>query len=393
MPDLPTPLRLTGAHILRDGRLQHRSIAMKNGRLTRGPLPAVDLSGYLVLPGIVDLHHTALHCPDARVTPETAIAEADRSAARDGVTTRYLSLPWSWERPALSPAAAERCAAAWTRRRGGHLTDLRLSLACETHMVADAPRLLDLVRGAGIAQVLFTDSTRVAEARREDGAAAFAQWAAQRGATAEALASALQQALRQRPAVPRHLCELAETFDRIGTLYGSVGDDTAEQREHFSLIGARLCVLPASIRAAAAARAVGDPVAASADSVARDRRRAADRIEAPDLLGNRLCDLLVSDRQSGAPLAAVRRLVGQGHRSLAEVWPLVSEHPARIMRLPDRGALTPGFRADLVILDPDGLRVAATLVAGRLVHAAPDIAARFRAVPQPGQSCAPMAAE
>ncbi len=56
MPLPLPPLRLTGAHILRDGAMQQRSIGLAEGRITRGPLPEVDLSGFLILPGIIDLH-------------------------------------------------------------------------------------------------------------------------------------------------------------------------------------------------------------------------------------------------------------------------------------------------------------------------------------------------
>ena len=55
----PSSLRLTGATVLRDGALQQRSVAFEDGRISKGPLPEVDLSGYLVLPGIVDLHGSA----------------------------------------------------------------------------------------------------------------------------------------------------------------------------------------------------------------------------------------------------------------------------------------------------------------------------------------------
>ncbi|WP_407943290.1 hypothetical protein [Mangrovicoccus ximenensis] len=48
-------MRFTGARILRDGALQERSIAIAEGRITKGPLPAVDMSGYLILPGVIDM--------------------------------------------------------------------------------------------------------------------------------------------------------------------------------------------------------------------------------------------------------------------------------------------------------------------------------------------------
>lgn len=68
MTTILPPLRLTGALALRDGRLDRRSVALADGRFTTGPLPAVDLTGYLLLPGIVDLH-AALPVPARRTRP------------------------------------------------------------------------------------------------------------------------------------------------------------------------------------------------------------------------------------------------------------------------------------------------------------------------------------
>ena len=50
------PLSLTGAHILRNGAMQYGAISLAEGRITGAALPNVDLSGYLILPGIIDLH-------------------------------------------------------------------------------------------------------------------------------------------------------------------------------------------------------------------------------------------------------------------------------------------------------------------------------------------------
>lgn len=71
MSILLAPLRLTGAQILRDGAMQQRAISLADGWVTRGPLPEVDLSGYLILPG----------------SPCT-LAEALRQAAEQGALAR-----------------------------------------------------------------------------------------------------------------------------------------------------------------------------------------------------------------------------------------------------------------------------------------------------------------
>ena len=59
MPMSQPALRFTGAEVLRDGELQLRSVAIAEGRITRGPLPEVNLTGYMILPGIIDLHGDA----------------------------------------------------------------------------------------------------------------------------------------------------------------------------------------------------------------------------------------------------------------------------------------------------------------------------------------------
>lgn len=79
-------------------------------------------------------------------------------------------------------------------------------------------------------------------------------------------------------------------------------------------------------------------------------------------------------------LAAVARLRADLGLALPELWALVSAGPARAMGLADRGALAPGLRADLVLLDwPEAAApaVAATFVAGRLAHAGPAMAGRI----------------
>ena len=61
---------------------------------------------------------------------------------------------------------------------------------------------------------------------------------------------------------------------------------------------------------------------------------------------------------------------------LADAWGLVSSGPAAVLGLSDRGALAPGMRADLVVLDSAD-RVAATIAGGRVSFMNGDIAERF----------------
>ena len=51
---------------------------------------------------------------------------------------------------------------------------------------------------------------------------------------------------------------------------------------------------------------------------------------------------------------------------LARAWALVSTNPARAAGLPDRGVISPGMRADLVVVDANVPQVVATFAAGQV---------------------------
>lgn len=349
VPLLP-PLRLTGATVLREGVLARRSIALADGRLTRGAMREVALPGCLILPGIVDLHGTGA-----------------AGAAAAGVTTGWLARDWTWE--GRAPEQVEAALAAW-RPEG---IDLRVVLRAETHLVAEGARLIALVRRYGVDQVVFRDSlTELLDMAVADPAR-FAARAAAAGRTPGEMAADLRALKARGREVPRHLCRLAEAFDGLGVVYGSLGDLDAETREMFSMLGARVAMFPALRRVAASARAMGDPVVLSATDVA------AGRVTAVDLVGEGFCSALASG--CGGPetmAAAVWRLVDGGLCDLPRAWALVSAAPAGIARLPDRGRLDPGRRADFVVLREDTRAVEATVSAGRLAFATGDAGARLR---------------
>ncbi len=379
------PLRLTGALTLRDGQLQRRSVAIAEGVVSTGPLPAVDLSGFYVLPGIVDASASdPIAQPDGTVI---GTRKLDRAAAERGITTRYLSLPWSWESPAQAPAATARLARAHAADRAMAATDLRLQLACETVMTHAADTLLDLVDDGVVQSVAFTTRAELARDLRRADPDGFGHWAWTRGCDAATLSAALDAALARETAVPRHLCRLAEAFDDAGLVYGSAGDRSAEMREHFSMFGARLCLAPGSARVAAVARAVGDPVLApAADLLTPGSDRPGPRTAA--LLNAGHCDGLISGPSPVAPAAAAFHLVDLGLMGLARAWSLISTAPAAILRLHDRGRIDPGLRADLTVINARTRAVEATIAGGRMAHLTGTAAMRFAAAAPSAQLAA-----
>ena len=375
------PLRLTGATVLRDGMLQRRSVAIADGRITRGPLPEVDLTGYLIMPGIIDLHGDAFERqiaprPGAAFPLDRALLATDREAAANGVTTAWLAQGWSWEGGFRAPDAAEALLAAHAAARPRFLTDLRVQLRAETHLVDEGPRLLAAVARWGVDYVVFNDHLPEAlEILRRDPPS-LAAWARKLGRRPEDMSTAITAAEARGRDVPRHLCRLAEAFDELGVAYGSHDDPDGETRERFQMIGARIAEFPTSRRAAAAAAAMGAPVLLGAPNVVRGRSQAGN-VAARDLIGEGLCDALVSDYHYPALAQAAFALLDAGLLPLEKAWTMISTRPAEILRLPDRGRIAPGLRADLVVINVETRTVEATIAAGRLAYLCGEAGRRF----------------
>ena len=273
------PMRLTGATILRDGAMQQRSLSFADGRITRGPLPEVDLSGYLILPGIIDLHgdgfeRHVLPRPSAPFPISAGLASADREAAAHGVTTSFLAQGWSWEGEHRSPDAAEALMVALTEYRRHALTDIRIQIRAETHLVDDSARLIEAVGRHGIGYVVFNDHLEEGLHMARIAPSDFAVWAKKVGKTPDEMAEVLDLARARRPEVARSLCTLAEAFDGMGVYYGSHDDPDGETREFYSMIGAKIAEFPLNRRAAAAAHAMMSPVIMGAPNVVRGKSQA-----------------------------------------------------------------------------------------------------------------------
>ena len=375
------PLRFTGAQILRDGEMQQRSLAIRDGRITKGPLPEVDLSGYLILPGIIDLHgdafeHHMAPRPTAPFDMMTGLSGTDRDAAANGVTTAWLAQSWSWEGGHRGPDYAEKLMAALAIYRKQALIDMRIQIRCETHLVDSGDRMLAAIRTHGVDYVVFNNHLDQALDHARTSPEVIFHWAQQAGRTPDEHMAKVHDAHRRRKEVPRHLCRLADAFDKIGVVYGSHDDHDGETREHYSMIGARIAEFPTSRRAAAAAKAMNDPVLMGAPNVVRGRSQSGN-VSAEDLIRQGLCDALVSDYYYPALTRAVWRLVDGGIVPLPRAWAMISEVPAQILRLTDRGRLDIGKRADLTVINADTRLVEMTIADGRLAFLAGAAAQRM----------------
>lgn len=373
-------LTLRGAEVLRPGGWSDKPLGLAGGVIAEAGGRAVDLSGFRVLPGIVDLHgdgferHVAPRRGALRETRGGLVA-TEAELAANGITTAWLAQFWSWEGGLRGPDFAEALFAAWREMRGRLATDLRVQLRLETHMVDDFDRVAETVARYGIGYLVFNDHLqhgRLAEGRRPKQ---MTGQALKSGRSPEAHFEYMLALHARGPEVPEACAALAARLTERGVALGSHDDSAAEGRAFWRGIGARIAEFPETPQAAEAARAGGDGIVMGAPNVVRGASHKGN-VGALELIEAGLCDALASDYHYPAPLSAVRRIAELGVLDLAEAWRLVSEGPARLMGLRDRGAIEAGRRADLVILDGDA-RVAATLAGGQVTYMSGPVAERL----------------
>jgi alpha-D-ribose 1-methylphosphonate 5-triphosphate diphosphatase len=125
-------------------------------------------------------------------------------------------------------------------------------------------------------------------------------------------------------------------------------DDTTEAHvdEAFAE-GATMSEFPTTLAAARRAKALGLATVAGAPNVVRGGSHSGN-VAAVDLARQGLLDALSSDYVPSSLLAAAWALQRDAGFSAAEAVALVSRGPALACALPDRGAIAPGLRGDLV---------------------------------------------
>ncbi len=369
------PLRLTGAPCLRDGVLADTDLTLAEGRITDASPGAqeIDLSGYWLLPGIVDLHGDGFerHIRPRPGTPfekTRALQLADAELASNGVTTAWFAQSWSWEGGARAPEEAVALLDARREIARRLLTDIRIQLRFETHLPEDHAALMRVVRAYHLDFLVFNNHLPEAAEIAETKPARFAGWAALNGYLPEELLAIVRAAQKAGPQVPDFLAAIAADLREAGVRMGSHDDGDAQTRAFFRGLGATICEFPTSRAAAEAACRASEPVLMGAPNIVRGGSQSGN-IAAMELLEEGLVSALVSDYYVPALLQAAWVIADARVQSFAQAWEMISTRPAAIMGLADRGCLVPGQRADLVVLNPETRRIEATLVQGRIAFA------------------------
>lgn len=372
-------LDLTGAQVLTPEGLNEARLSISGGLIADGRSGReVDVSGYLVLPGIVDAHgdgferHVAPRRGAMKQVAEGLVA-VEAEVAANGITTATLAQFISWEGGVRGPEFGAQVFEAIRDIAPSLATDIRGQLRFETHLLELYEELPDLLEAWGVRYVVFNDHLphdRLAEGQAPQRLVAQALKA---GRSPEQHLALMQDLHGRSGEVPDALDWLCNRLSRQGTLMGSHDDQTAASRQIWQARSVTIAEFPETVEAASA---TAGPVVLGAPNLVRGGSHNGN-VSALDLVMMGNCTALASDYHYPSPRRAALMLWKTGALDLGAAWHLVSAGPSELLGLSDRGSLVPGRRADIVFLDAQSHRVCATMAAGRFSYLSGDIAERF----------------
>ena len=376
-------LDLTKAPILLpDGSMEPGTLSIAGGLIADAQVGrAVDLSGFWVLPGMVDMHGDAFerHVAPRRgsnLNVDDGIIAAEAEFAAAGVTTAVLAQFYSWEGGLRGPEFAGVVFEAIKRVKAGVPSDLIPQLRFEFNMLDEYEGLPEKIAEWEIPYVVFNDHLqhdRLAEGRRPKQLTGQALKAGRNPDDHWALLRKLHD---YGPQIPEAVQGLMTTLAAAGVRRGSHDENTAADRKLWAARGATISEFPETVEAAQAAKDSGSTVVGGAPNVVRGGSHKGN-VGVVDLVAAGLIDALASDYHYPSMRRAAFMLAEKGACSFAEAWGLLSSGPAKALGLTDRGRLEPGLRADITILDPETRRVCGTIAAGRVSYLSGELATRF----------------
>jgi len=352
---------LTNALLVLPDAVLHGSVVVRDGHIAEVQpgqtyaRAAIDLDGDYLMPGVVDVHTDNLERQvqprqNARWPSRSALLAHDAQCAAAGVTTVLDALCLgdlgfgadAGRRRTFEEGVADLDALAHTMLlKSEHFLHLRCEMPAidvlellET--VADHARvrmvsLMDHSPGVG----QYADVERFRALRRKEGVG---------DAVIEAQILRLWEQ-RGRLREPNRRALLARVA-ALDVAIASHDDETPEEIAQNHADGIRISEFPVTLAAAQAAKARDMEVIAGAPNIVRGGSHSGN-VAASDLVRAGAVDALASDYVPASLVEAAFRSAEATGIALPAAIALITATPARMARLPDRGRIAPGLRADL----------------------------------------------
>jgi alpha-D-ribose 1-methylphosphonate 5-triphosphate diphosphatase len=352
--------------------IEDACVVVENGIITeltsmRGhvkPTGSIDGRGAYLLPGLVDVHSDGL---EKELSPRPGVHFPEAFALRSfegrlrgaGVTTVLHGVGYEKDvRHGRTVDLAHRLTEILRERRADEnsLVDHRILYRIDARdpegVVALSEHLDDIAHEGEFAHVSFEDHTP--GQGQYANVDAYKTWLESRTEEVDAelqrVIAARSELLANKDPNLRMLCGLA----RQGRIRLLIHDPTtAEEIMDASGWPASIAEFPTTIEAASAAMRCGMPTVLGAPNVMRGGSHSGN-VSAEELVRLNLVSCLASDYQPATMLAAAFLLAQRNACTLPHAVRLITDGPANVLQLGDRGRLEVGYRADLALCDFDG---------------------------------------
>ncbi|MEH2471596.1 alpha-D-ribose 1-methylphosphonate 5-triphosphate diphosphatase [Nitrobacteraceae bacterium AZCC 2161] len=375
-----TDIFIDGGRTLLGRDFIETSLQIAGGEITslgsesaRGAL-GLDASDLLVLPGIVDLHGDAFERqlmprPGVDFPVDVALADSDRQAIANGITTVFHGTTWSWEPGLRGTDNARQLLEAIETLRPQLAADTRFHLRQETYNLDAEDEITQWLADGRVDLLAFNDHMDLVSMEKPHKRARMVERTGLSGAAFDQL---VERVVSRADEVPASIARLAQAARAAKVPTLSHDDESPAMRSNFRALGVSIAEFPINEETAKAAAAAGDFIVFGAPNVVRGGSHTG-WTKASDMIAKGLCSILASDYYYPAQLLAAFRLVADGILSLPDAWALISSAPATAAGLNDRGVLAEGRRADVLLVDDSVAmrpRIVAVIANGRLVHLA-----------------------
>ena len=228
-------------------RIAGRDIVAVDAAAERGSA-GIDASGLKVLPGIIDLHGDAFERqmmprPGVDFPIDVALADSDRQAVANGITTVFHATTWSWEPGLRGADNARQLLENIEILRPKLAADTRFHLRHETYNLDAEPEITQWLSDGRIDLFAFNDhmDATVASLAKPQKRSRMVE---RTGLSSEAFDQLVQRIVSRGHEVPASIARLAEAARAAGVRMLSHDDNTPAMRKAFRAQGVGIAEFP-----------------------------------------------------------------------------------------------------------------------------------------------------
>lgn len=378
--DIVTPDRvISGGSVV----IENGIIADVRERAYATDATTIDLRGHILMPGLICLHNDAVETeinprPTANHDPDFALLQLDRKLAAAGITTQFHAISFlemTGGTRTIDFAIAVCEAIERFRSSGLAKIDHNTLFRLEVRTAGAYEALQRRLQLSSIPLISIDDhAPGRGQLRNLDDFRLFLRTMGKNASEEEIekkVAELLAEAERTRPFAEENLRQLGTLVSERAAseaplLLKSHDDDSPERVEQMYELGCRISEFPTTVAAAQRARELGMTIEVGAPNALRGRSLLPNNASAMELYDLGLVDVFLADYYAPALLASLFRIASRPGADLAAVTRRFTLNPATSVGLNDRGAIEPGRRADLIVVEPAGpfFMVGASFVAG-----------------------------